>query len=197
MILGLIDFPPHLTRQTAMCLPPVFRKPDLPFRPQSRSRPFWLAVVMVLSTTTAWGQPGDNRAPPQDASPDVQNKEAQLVETRRAIIRDTLQLEPEIARKFWPLYDAFQTQLSELRAKRRELLTDLGQGVDGMTEAEAREYVLDKLEYEERRLNLSRAYFRKLAAFMSYKSLAVYIQVESKIRVFIEAGIEDSIPLIR
>jgi hypothetical protein len=32
---------------------------------------------------------------------------------------------------------------------------------------------------------------------MSYKSLAVYIQVESKIRVFIEAGIEDSIPLIR
>jgi hypothetical protein len=152
---------------------------------------------MVLSTTTAWGQPGDNRAPPQDASPDVQNKEAQLVETRRAIIRDTLQLEPEIARKFWPLYDAFQTQLSELRAKRRELLTDLGQGVDGMTEAEAREYVLDKLEYEERRLNLSRAYFRKLAAFMSYKSLAVYIQVESKIRVFIEAGIEDSIPLIR
>jgi hypothetical protein len=119
------------------------------------------------------------------------------VETRRAIIRDTLQLEPEIARKFWPLYDAFQTQLSELRAKRRELLTDLGQGVDGMTEAEAREYVLDKLEYEERRLNLSRAYFRKLATFMSYKSLAVYIQVESKIRVFIEAGIEDSIPLIR
>ena len=165
----------------------------------SQSQPWlsWLAVVMVLSTTTAWGQPDENRAPSEGKPSDLQIKEAQLIQMRHDIIRDTLQLEPKIARRFWPLYDTFQTQLSELRAKRRELLTDLGQGVDGMSEAEAREYVLDKLEYEEKRLNLSRAYFRKLAAFMSYKSLAVYIQVESKIRVFIEAGIEDSIPLIR
>lgn len=116
---------------------------------------------------------------------------------RKAIVRDTLQLEPAIAEKFWPLYEAYQRQLSELRAKRRELLTDLGEGVDGMSEEEAREYVKDKMEYEENRLNLGRAYFRKLSEFMSYKSLAVYLQVETKIRTYIEAGIEESIPLIR
>ena len=66
-----------------------------------------------------------------------------------------------------------------------------------MSEAEAREYVLDKLEYVEGRMKLSREYFQKLAEFMSYRSLAIYIQVESKIRVYIEAGIEESIPLIR
>lgn len=166
-------------------------------QPPPHSRCFWLAVAMALNTTTAWSLPDTHRTSPQEAPSDLPNKEAQLVQMRRDIIRDTLQLEPEIARRFWPLYDAFQKQLEGLRAKRRELLTDLGQGVDGMSEAEAREYVMDKLEYEEARMSLSRALFRKLSEFMSYKSLAVYIQVENKIRVFTEAGIEDSIPLIR
>jgi hypothetical protein len=57
--------------------------------------------------------------------------------------------------------------------------------------------VKDKLEYEEQRLSIGRAYFKKLAEFMSYRSLATYLQVETKIKTYIEAGIEESIPLIR
>ncbi len=153
--------------------------------------------LLQLTLTQAYG--ATDRAPPAPATPttQLQQKEVELIRIRREIVRDTLQLEPEVARRFWPIYDAFQEKLSELRAKRRELLTDLGQGVDGMSEAEARDFVLDKLEYEEGRMKLSREYFRKLAEFMSYKLLATYIQVETKIRVYIEAGIEESIPLIR
>ena len=127
----------------------------------------------------------------------LRQKEDELLVKRKELVREVLRLEPDMAKRFWPLYDGFQLELSELRAKRREVLTDLSHGVDGMSEAEAKEYVLDKLEYEERRNRLTREYIGKLAKFLSYKTLAVYIQVENKIRVYLEAGIEESIPLIR
>ncbi len=153
--------------------------------------------LLPFTPQPAWGDSSrPENPPPQDTSQPKQ-KESELLQLRRGIVRDTLQLEPAIARRFWPLYDAFQAELSELRAKRRELLTDLSQGVDGMSEAEAREYVFDKIEYEEQRMQHTRAYFRKLAEFMSYRSLAIYLQVETKIRIYTEAGIEESIPLIR
>jgi hypothetical protein len=140
------------------------------------------------ATATATAEPSESV---------LQDKEQELLTKRREIIEKTLELPPEIARRFWPIYDQFQADLSVVRAKRREILTDLGHGVDGMSEEEAKEYVLDKLEHETNRSRITREYFNKLARFMSYKTLATYIQVETKIRVYIEAGIEESIPLIR
>lgn len=157
---------------------------------------FLLMLLMAVVFPPSHAEESQTAPLPEESSP-LKIKEKELLAVRRDIVRDTLKLEDEIARQFWPLYDEYQEQLSELRAKRRELLTDLGQGVDGMSEEEAKEYVKDKLEYEEIRLNLGRAYFRKLSRFMNYRTLALYVQVETKIRVYIEAGIEESIPLIR
>ena len=158
--------------------------------------PILLTLLTIITWPDAMAADNEQRDLPA-ASSQLQSKEVELLEMRKAIVRDTLQLEPDIAKRFWPLYDDYQKQLVELRLKRRELLTDLGEGVDGMSEAEAKEYVKDKLEYEEQRLNIGRAYFKKLAEFMSYRSLATYLQVETKIKTYIEAGIEESIPLIR
>lgn|GEM_PF-1304933 len=157
---------------------------------------FLLTLSLALSSPPAPAVESNAPPPPEEPSL-LKIKETELLKIRKDIVRDTLKLEDDIARQFWPLYEEYQEQLSELRAKRLELLTDLGQGVDGMSEEEAREYVKDKLEYEEIRLNLGRAYFRKLSRFMNYRTLALYVQVETKIRVYIEAGIEESIPLIR
>lgn len=147
---------------------------------------WWLPASVVIASEE--GSRAESR---------LRQKEDELLVKRKELVREVLRLEPDIAKRFWPLYDGFQLELSELRAKRREVLTDLSHGVDGMSEAEAKEYVLDKLEYEERRNRLTREYIGKLAKFLSYKTLAVYIQVENKIRVYLEAGIEESIPLIR
>ena len=155
-----------------------------------------LTLSLALSSPPSPAEESKNTPFPEEPSP-LKIKETELLKIRKDIVRDTLKLDDKMARQFWPLYEEYQQQLSELRAKRLELLTDLGQGVDGMSEEEAREYVKDKLEYEEIRLNLARAYFRKLSRFMNYRTLALYVQVETKIRVYIEAGIEESIPLIR
>ena len=153
--------------------------------------------TLLLSSGTLAAQETIPSNENSEISPQLKIKEAELVKLRRDIVRDTLKLEPEVAKRFWPLYEEYLGRLSELRSKRREVLSDLGQGVDGMSEEEAREYVNDKLEFEQRRLSDDHAYYRKLATFMDYRTLALYLQVEDKIRVYIEAGIEESIPLIR
>ena len=168
----------------------------LPGGPMIQASGGLILALLAFSPQPTLSEEGNQNSLPEKPS-EMQAKEQELLQMRKAIVRDTLQLEPAIAEKFWPLYEAYQKHLSELRAKRIELLTDLGEGVDGMSEEEAREYVKDKMEYEETRLNLGRAYFRKLSEFMSYRSLAVYVQVETKIRTYIEAGIEESIPLIK
>ena len=118
-------------------------------------------------------------------------------EKRRALIREHLHLTPEMSKRFWPLYDQYQSHLDHFRLKRREVLFDLGKGLDGMSDEEAKEYVMDRLELDEKRAEITRHYFKELATFMSYRNPALYIQLETKIRVFVEAGIEESIPLIQ
>ena len=66
-----------------------------------------------------------------------------------------------------------------------------------MSDEEAKEYVNDRLELDQKRAEITRQYFNQLATFMSYRNLALYILLETKIRVFVEAGIEESIPLIQ
>ncbi len=116
---------------------------------------------------------------------------------RRDLIAQHLHLNPEISKRFWPLYAQYQVNLDHFRLKRREVLFDLGKGLDGMSDEEAKEYVMDRLELDEKRAEITRQYFQQLATFMSYRNLALYIQLETKIRVFVEAGIEESIPLIQ
>ncbi len=134
---------------------------------------------------------------PQSAGGDHVVAEDDMLDMRRKMVADTLQLDRSVAAKFWPLYDHYQSELASLRAARRDLLIYLGQNYDNMTDDEARRYIADKLGQEEARIRLDRHAFTEMGKVLTAHQLARLFQFESKVKAFIEAGIEEEVPLMQ
>jgi len=126
---------------------------------------------------------------------------AQATETfnqaRKRLIADNLQLTASEAARFWPLYEQFEKDLIVLTEKRRALIAEFGENYDQMTDAMARKILTDRLELEEDRLRLMKAYLQRYEKVLPIKKVARYYQIESKIQASVDAGIAEELPLIK
>ncbi len=116
---------------------------------------------------------------------------------RKRLVADHLPLTPSEAQHFWPLYDRYQTDVSDLVGKRMEIIGKLGEHYDSMTDALARQLTVDNLELQEARLRLIKSYLPKFEKVLPGKKLARYYQIEAKIRAAVDAEIAERIPLIQ
>lgn len=116
---------------------------------------------------------------------------------RQRLIAENLQLTDAEARRFWPLYEEYEKDLFALTEKRRATLAKFGENYESMTNAMAKEIMLERVKLEEDRLRLRRAYLPRFEKVVPVKKLARYIQIESKIRAAVDAGIAEELPLIK
>ena len=123
--------------------------------------------------------------------------EESLSAYRRKLVGDNLQLKPETAAGFWPLYDKFQKELDVLREKRHGILIKLGENFNNMSDADALEYIQGKLDLENEHARIYRRAILEMGKVLAPRDLARFVQIEGKISAFIEAGIEEEIPLLK
>lgn len=142
----------------------------------------------------AWCSP--SRAAEPAADP-LKTLTEQYHRDRKRLIADNLLLTESEAKRFWPLYERYEKDLSVLTDKRRGLIAEFGENYESMTDAMARELMIDRLELEEQRARLRRAYVHRFEKVLPVKKLARYYQIESKIRAAVEAGIAEELPLIK
>jgi hypothetical protein len=123
-------------------------------------------------------------------------KQKSLEQDRKRLISANLQLTPEEAGKFWPLYDRFAAELAAWRDQRRQRLGLFGENYDNLSDAEARQFVEDGLALEEQRQGMLRRHLKNVGEVLPAYKLALYSQIEFKIHAFVEAGIAEHIPLL-
>lgn len=116
---------------------------------------------------------------------------------RKRLVADHLPLTPSEAQHFWPLYDHYQRDLSNLVNRRMEIIARLGRHYDDMSDAVAREITIDSIELQEARLKLIKSYLPKFEKVLPAKKLARYYQIEARIRAVVDAEIAERIPLIK
>ena len=159
----------------------------------------WLYCALLLLTVagvqlaTAAVQPGSDTASTMTG---MELADQRMEESKKKLIGQSLKIKPDVAAKFWPVYDKYEVEHASLRRDRRRILAELGENFDAMTDAEARKYILDKMAFETRRHQITRRYILELETIMPARELARYLQIESKISAFIDAGIEEEVPLI-
>jgi Spy/CpxP family protein refolding chaperone len=144
-----------------------------------------LLVLAAFSLTAAAEQAAD---PLSEAT-------QQYSRDRRRLIADNLHLTATEANRFWPVYEQFEKDLFVLTGKRRAIIARFGENYEFMTDAMAKELMIDRLKLEEELNRLRRTYLPKFEKVLPVKKLARYYQIESKIRSAVEAGIEEELPL--
>lgn len=153
-------------------------------------RPCCLALTLAAS--------GGSHAGPQVQDDDSLAAADQIYgQERKRIIADNLQLTPEEAKRFWPVYEAFERDLNVLTERRRAIIARFGENYDAMTDDMARQLLRDRLQLEESRAALQQKFLPRFERVLPIKKLARYYQIESKIYASVEAGIADELPLLK
>ncbi|MEO0775440.1 MAG: hypothetical protein AAF146_02720, partial [Bacteroidota bacterium] len=117
---------------------------------------FLIGWMLLMAGSVGWAQDGDLENNPR------------IQEMREEFFNRELQLSPQEAKAFWPLYNDLRSKERELKAKLRD-----GRRLELMTDAEAERYLEEYLDVEEQQLALKREYFGKFKQVINIRKIAM------------------------
>jgi len=148
-------------------------------------------VVVLFAAPLAWSQV---------QAPDTTEMEAMraaLGADKRGYVASTLALDDAQAKKFWPIYDAYQRSLEDANRRRTVALVNVvGQG-QTIRDRHARNVYDELVAADEAELTARRKLRNRLLSTLPAGKAIRYLQLEWKIRAARDYDLATAIPLIR
>ena len=152
-------------------------------------------VILIAGITLAAGI-SQAQTPPAAPSKVDAARQAALTD-KRGLVEKNMQLTPEEAKKFWPLYDAYQVELDKVVKRQNRAVIDYVNAGEGMTDGNAKRIAneLVAADAEEHRLRERTA--KKILAALPARKAVRYLQIENKLRAFTRNDMAEQIPLVK
>ena len=116
---------------------------------------------------------------------------------KKLFIAKNMELTDSEANAFWPVYDAYQAELSKLKDRDSNLIEEFAANFETMSDDVAKNLLDDSLSIHSGYLKLRQSYLAKFRAVLPNKKVARYYQLESKIDAVLEYEQARRIPLIQ
>ncbi len=126
-----------------------------------------LTTWFCLSLGLAMGQPG----PPEE-------KKEQIEAMKVAFITRKLELTPEEAKVFWPIYDQHQKEMETLRDNRRKEMRDARDSFDSMSEKDVEKIVDGEIAFRQAELDILKKYNPQFKKVLPMKKVAKLYRAE-------------------
>lgn len=117
---------------------------------------------------------------------------------KKAWIALNMDLKPEEEAAFWPLYESYQKELSQLNHRLVRLVESYGGHYrnNTLTDEIARKLTEEALAVDEAELKLRRGYFARLMKVLSARKAARYLQLESRVHTQVRYEFAANLPLV-
>jgi hypothetical protein len=95
-------------------------------------------------------------------------------------LKEKLELTPEEARIFWPIYNAMQNEQSELRQERRKNMISFKNSneIENLSDTEVENLIVNELNFKQKDLNIDRKYYNKFKSSLPIKTVGKYYRAE-------------------
>lgn len=116
---------------------------------------------------------------------------------KKLLVAGNMDLSEADAKKFWPVYDAYQKDLEQVNQKLAQTIKEYAEAFNKgpIQDNTAKKLLNDALSTEEQETKLKRTYAERLEKVLPYSKVARYIQIENKIRALIKMELAQQIPL--
>jgi hypothetical protein len=117
---------------------------------------------------------------------------------KKLLVAGNMELSDADAKKFWPIYDAYQKDLEQLNQKLGQTIKEYAEAFNkgSIPDDKAKKLLNEALSVEEQETKLKRSYAEKLEKVVPYTKVARYLQIETKIRSLIKMELAQQIPLV-
>ena len=131
-----------------------------------------LIAIAIAAKSFAQQPPGPPPPPPDGP------KNEKMESMRIAFLTQKLDLKPEEAQKFWPVYNEFQKKRQELHKKHREEIKDVKQNFDSLSDKQVEKIVDDEMSFRQKNLDLEKEYHSKFKSVLPIKKVAKLYHAE-------------------
>ncbi len=154
---------------------------------------FVAAVPAILSGAKA--SANDAQAQNIDAYVNLLRQDIQTQKV--AITSQLMQLTPEQAATFWPVYFNYEKELAALGDLRMRAIKDYAANYTSLSDEKATELGNMRLDYEQRVVALKKKYFGQLSKALTPKVAARFFQIENQLLDILDLQIASNLPVVR
>jgi hypothetical protein len=145
-----------------------------------------LVAPAVAQNPPAQGTPADNMNLVRD----------KIRADKKLLVAESMKLTEAEATAFWPVYDAFQTDLAKLSDRAVKLVEYYAANFKGMSDTAANRIVDEHLALERDRAALLQSYRQRFGSVLPPMKVARYYQIENKIRAIVNYELAKGIPMM-
>ncbi|QNI33178.1 hypothetical protein H7849_04195 [Alloacidobacterium dinghuense] len=114
---------------------------------------------------------------------------------KSAVMSAVMQLDPDQAAKFWPIYRDYDAELSKVNNLRVSNIKEYSQTYDHLTDAKADELIQNAFLYQKQRMDLLNKYYDVMKQSLGATTAARFVQAEYQLLLIIDLQIDSSLPL--
>jgi hypothetical protein len=167
-----------------------------------------LSILLFCLTGVMWvkakSQDSSNTAQ-QPAGDDAKQKNIQEYVTllrsdvrkqKTQIMGAVLELSPEEAAKFWPIYNQYDSELTKLNDLRVANIQEYARYYDKMTDSKADELIRKAFDYRQQRSALLAKYYGRVKESLGSIQAARFVQIEDQLLMIIDLQITSDLPVV-
>ncbi|WP_442590346.1 hypothetical protein ACSBL2_03845 [Pedobacter sp. AW31-3R] len=109
---------------------------------------------------------------------------AEIQAYKISYLKEKLDLSPEEARIFWPIYNAWESEQSSLRSERREKLISFRKldEIENLSDTEVQALIVNELNFKQRELNIEKKYYTRLKSSLPIKIIGRYYRAQENFK---------------
>ena len=152
-------------------------------------------LLVITLAITLFGSTGSVFA--QDEPADNMEIVKEKIQTdKKLFVATNMRLTESEAKAFWPVYEAYQKELSKLKDREIQLIGDFAANYQTMSNDVAKNLLEESLSIDSDYQKLRQSYLDKFRGILPDTKVARYYQLESKINAVYEYEIAKKIPLV-
>ena len=164
---------------------------------QKSKWPAGLVALLLLITAAARTQEKASSDKELNLRAYTELLRADVKAKRVAIITEIMQFDDTEAASFWPIFRAYDLELSKIGDGRISLIEDYIDNYENITDQKADQLMTQVFALEAQRAELKKNYFDKMKKTLSPVTAARFFQIENQIQHIVDLQISASLPTMQ
>jgi hypothetical protein len=155
-----------------------------------------IALASLLACFVAGAAPAQDKAADKPANNmEILREKARA--DKKVVVAAVLNLTEGEAKAFWPVYNAYQSDMVTHYNKVLKLVDDYAKSYDTLTDEQASRLLKDAVALERAHVQLLSSYIPKWEKVLPPKKVARLYQVENKMRALVNYDLAGAIPFVK
>jgi hypothetical protein len=116
--------------------------------------------------------------------------------SKRAIIKESMQLDEKLAAEFWPLYNQYDVEQTKLGDEKLALIQDYARDFLTMNDQKAGQLAQRAMAIDEQHLALGKKYYDLMNKVLPTTLVVRFLQLESQIDLIVDLQIASNLPIV-